>query len=123
MASIPSPTIVAATPSPLRPPSDDQIKRRAAKACLSCRHRKVRCDVVGGVPCTNCRLDGVSCVIKKSNRGRRPANANANRESSGVGETVVAAVEAVSPVEGRQASTGAGSGVPNDFFPSLYFEG
>ncbi|KAH6986501.1 fungal-specific transcription factor domain-containing protein [Ilyonectria sp. MPI-CAGE-AT-0026] len=54
--------------------SDRASKRRASKACLSCRNRKVRCDVVnGGVPCTNCRLDGVQCVTKESNRGRKPA--------------------------------------------------
>ncbi|KAJ5814265.1 fungal-specific transcription factor domain-containing protein [Penicillium pulvis] len=48
-------------------------KRRAARACLSCRNRKVRCDVVnGGRPCTNCRLDNQSCVVKESNRGRKP---------------------------------------------------
>ncbi|KAJ5648706.1 fungal-specific transcription factor domain-containing protein [Penicillium lividum] len=48
-------------------------KRRAARACLSCRNRKVRCDVVnGGRPCTNCRLDNQACVVKESNRGRKP---------------------------------------------------
>lgn len=46
-------------------------KRRAARACLSCRNRKVRCDVLsGGAPCTNCRLDSVSCVSTDSIRGR-----------------------------------------------------
>lgn len=48
-------------------------KRRASRACLSCRNRKVRCDVINsGVPCTNCRLDCVDCVVTESNRGRRP---------------------------------------------------
>ncbi|VUC23904.1 unnamed protein product [Clonostachys rosea] len=52
---------------------DAIARRRAAKACLSCRNRKVRCDVVsGGHPCTNCRLDGVGCTVGKSNRGRKP---------------------------------------------------
>ncbi|CAH0035510.1 unnamed protein product [Clonostachys rhizophaga] len=47
-------------------------KRRSSKACLSCRNRKVRCDVVrGGVPCNNCRLDNVECIIKESNRGKK----------------------------------------------------
>lgn len=51
-------------------------KRRAARACLSCRNRKVRCDVVtGGHPCTNCRLDRIRCVVKQSNRGRKPGAA------------------------------------------------
>ncbi|KAM0187493.1 hypothetical protein ACHAPI_011128 [Fusarium lateritium] len=48
-------------------------KRRATRACLSCRNRKVRCDVINsGVPCTNCRLDCVDCLVTESNRGRRP---------------------------------------------------
>lgn len=48
-------------------------RNRAPRACVSCRDRKVRCDVVvsGGVPCTNCRLDDVDCLLKASNRGKR----------------------------------------------------
>lgn len=39
-------------------------RKRAAKACLKCRRRKVRCDVTRTeAPCTNCRLDGVGCVV------------------------------------------------------------
>lgn len=34
-------------------------KRRAARACVSCRARKVRCDVVEQSPCGNCRWDNV----------------------------------------------------------------
>lgn len=47
------------------PESDDAdapqkiTKRRAARACVSCRARKVRCDVVEGAPCGNCRWDNV----------------------------------------------------------------
>lgn len=59
-------------------PSDEDaaagrvVKRRSPRACVSCHRRKVRCDVVnGGVPCTNCRLDHVDCVLKQSNRGRK----------------------------------------------------
>jgi hypothetical protein len=41
-------------------------RKRAPKACLACRARKVRCDVVvHGAPCTNCRLDGDECVVKE----------------------------------------------------------
>lgn len=55
--------------------SERPWKRRSTKACLSCRNRKVRCDVVtNAVPCTNCRLDSVSCVLKESNRGRKPGS-------------------------------------------------
>ncbi|CAH0057280.1 unnamed protein product [Clonostachys solani] len=47
------------------------VKRRASRACLSCRTRKVRCDVTNrGVPCTNCRLDTVECALTESCRGR-----------------------------------------------------
>ncbi|KAH7142207.1 fungal-specific transcription factor domain-containing protein [Dactylonectria macrodidyma] len=53
--------------------NDRASKRRASKACLSCRNRKVRCDVLsGGHPCTNCRLDKLDCIVKESNRGRKP---------------------------------------------------
>lgn len=38
-------------------------KRRAARACVSCRARKVRCDVVEGAPCGNCRWDNVEVRI------------------------------------------------------------
>ncbi len=43
-------------------------KRRAARACVSCRARKVRCDVVEGAPCGNCRWDNVTCVVQESRR-------------------------------------------------------
>lgn len=51
------------------PNSSRPVKRRASKACCSCRARKVRCDVVeSGSPCTNCRLDEVDCVVTESKR-------------------------------------------------------
>lgn len=43
-------------------------KRRAARACVSCRARKVRCDVVEGAPCGNCRWDNVECIVQESRR-------------------------------------------------------
>ncbi|KFA78518.1 hypothetical protein S40288_01479 [Stachybotrys chartarum IBT 40288] len=46
-------------------------KRRAARACVSCRARKVRCDVVEGAPCGNCRWDNVECVVQESRRRKR----------------------------------------------------
>ncbi|KAI2621728.1 transcription factor CTF1 [Hypoxylon sp. NC1633] len=46
-------------------------KRRAARACISCRSRKVRCDVVEGAPCGNCRWDGVECIVQESRRRRK----------------------------------------------------
>ncbi|KFY82521.1 hypothetical protein V500_10486 [Pseudogymnoascus sp. VKM F-4518 (FW-2643)] len=48
-----------------------RVKRRAARACSSCRSRKVRCNVVeSGPPCTNCRLDSVKCVTVRNRRHR-----------------------------------------------------
>ncbi|OQU96208.1 Fungal Zn2-Cys6 binuclear cluster domain-containing protein [Cladophialophora immunda] len=46
-------------------------KRRAGRACILCRARKVRCDaVLTGIPCTNCRLDSLACTVTKSKRHR-----------------------------------------------------
>lgn len=48
------------------------VKRRASKACHCCRSRKVRCDVVeSGIPCTNCRLDEVECIVTEGKRRRK----------------------------------------------------
>ncbi|KAL4803989.1 hypothetical protein BDV18DRAFT_162399 [Aspergillus unguis] len=39
-------------------------RKRASKACLACRARKIRCDVsVHGKPCMNCRVAGGECVV------------------------------------------------------------
>ncbi|KAI1153153.1 hypothetical protein F4825DRAFT_474930 [Nemania diffusa] len=41
-----------------------KTRKRAPKACLSCRARKVRCDVSQrGRPCMNCYLDSETCVV------------------------------------------------------------
>ncbi|KAI7762207.1 hypothetical protein LZL87_006602 [Fusarium oxysporum] len=41
-----------------------QRRKRSTRACLSCRFRKVRCDVsVRGQPCTNCHLDSFSITF------------------------------------------------------------
>ncbi|KAJ3545115.1 hypothetical protein NM208_g2675 [Fusarium decemcellulare] len=38
-------------------------KRRARQACLSCRSRKVRCDVTQQTPCDNCKWHNLDCVV------------------------------------------------------------
>ncbi|CAG9961935.1 unnamed protein product [Clonostachys byssicola] len=49
--------------------------KRAPKACLTCRRRKVRCDVSRrGQPCTNCDLDGTECVVCQRSSRRQQAN-------------------------------------------------
>ncbi|KAI1129246.1 hypothetical protein F5Y10DRAFT_238865 [Nemania abortiva] len=41
-----------------------KTRKRAPKACLSCRARKVRCDVSQrGRPCMNCYLDSEACIV------------------------------------------------------------
>lgn len=86
------------SPTPLEDlnaPAGKVTKRRAARACVryatarrdtrgfcfwftiatcsrltdcSCRARKVRCDVVEGAPCGNCRWDNVECIVQESRR-------------------------------------------------------
>ncbi|KAH8660223.1 fungal-specific transcription factor domain-containing protein [Xylariales sp. PMI_506] len=51
--------------------AQSNTRHRAPKACLRCRARKVRCDVFyRGCPCTNCTLDGETCVVTKKKRYR-----------------------------------------------------
>ncbi|KAK5207787.1 hypothetical protein LTR41_006299 [Exophiala xenobiotica] len=51
--------------------TDRIVKRRSARACQSCRRRKVRCDIlVDGVRCTNCKLDDLKCILSISKRGK-----------------------------------------------------
>lgn len=50
--------------------SSKQPVRRASKACLACRARKVRCDVTIRSPCGNCQWNGQQCVTH-ARRARR----------------------------------------------------
>jgi hypothetical protein len=46
-------------------------QRRAGRACLSCRARKVKCDVLQhGTPCQNCRINEAECLIARCRRGK-----------------------------------------------------
>ncbi|KAL5604172.1 hypothetical protein BROUX41_002153 [Berkeleyomyces rouxiae] len=71
-------------------------KRRAARACVSCRARKVRCDVVEGAPCGNCRWDNIECVVQESRRRKK--------NLSSVNGVPVPA-RRVSPAEPRQSQS------------------
>lgn len=58
------------------------VKRRAARACVSCRSRKVRCDIlVNGECCTNCSLDGLKCILVSSRRGKGDGSNRKSRSS------------------------------------------
>ncbi|KAM5369085.1 hypothetical protein ACJZ2D_009180 [Fusarium nematophilum] len=51
-------------PTNIRFARKPNCRKRASKACLKCRKRKVRCDVTRTAqPCTNCRLDGAECTV------------------------------------------------------------
>ncbi|KAI0837193.1 fungal-specific transcription factor domain-containing protein [Hypoxylon sp. FL0890] len=70
-----------------KPKSSGKMRKRAPKACLSCRSRKVRCDVSQrGRPCMNCYLDNETCVVtgraSRFRRGQRGENDNNNTHSS-----------------------------------------
>ncbi|KAJ5238786.1 hypothetical protein N7468_003405 [Penicillium chermesinum] len=60
-------------PSPERPralqPQESPHKQGAARSCLGCHRRKVRCD--RGVPCTNCAKGGFTCVYPTKERDER----------------------------------------------------
>ncbi|KAI5465060.1 fungal-specific transcription factor domain-containing protein [Mariannaea sp. PMI_226] len=52
---------------PFKLPSKRRPKlnqRRATRACLGCRARKVRCDVTRRQPCGNCQWTGQECTLK-----------------------------------------------------------
>ncbi|KAI0109037.1 hypothetical protein GGR51DRAFT_118512 [Nemania sp. FL0031] len=56
-----------------------KTRKRAPKACLSCRARKVRCDVSQrGRPCMNCYLDSEACIVtSRASRLRKGENEGA----------------------------------------------
>lgn len=42
-------------------------KKRASIACVPCRNRKIRCDIVRQAPCTNCRHFSMDCTVYSRN--------------------------------------------------------
>lgn len=108
--------------------NDRASKRRASRACLSCRSRKVRCDVVNtSVPCTNCRLDDVECVVTESNRGKRPTTLNsaapAPHPLPPPAAATVAPPPPPAPPAQSQVITPPSSNGADDYLLSLSFEG
>jgi len=50
-------------------------RKRALRACLTCRARKVRCHVtVLGEPCTNCRFNEQECIMAEGNSRKYKTN-------------------------------------------------
>ncbi|KAL4910578.1 hypothetical protein BDW74DRAFT_172052 [Aspergillus multicolor] len=57
--------------------------RRSAVACITCRHRKIRCDVsINGSPCINCQPDEKQCVVVNSRRVRRVKHQQRSHEAA-----------------------------------------
>ncbi|KAI1267608.1 hypothetical protein F5Y18DRAFT_306748 [Xylariaceae sp. FL1019] len=78
MASMTTVTVSETVEPPKTKPAH-KIRKRAPKACLSCRSRKVRCDVSQrGRPCMNCYLDSETCVVT----GRASRFRKAQREGT-----------------------------------------
>ncbi|CEF73938.1 hypothetical protein SNK03_002014 [Fusarium graminearum] len=76
-------------------------RKRATKACLKCRKRKVRCDVTRtSTPCTNCRLDGCECVVAR----RADAFPESNGPSSIASNDLLRDCEAVTTAESPASS-------------------
>ncbi|KAK6194045.1 hypothetical protein LQW54_011847 [Pestalotiopsis sp. IQ-011] len=73
-------------PQPVEPKTKPagKVRKRAPKACLSCRARKVRCDVSQrGRPCMNCYLDSETCVVTgRASRFRRSERPGENVQAS-----------------------------------------
>ncbi|KAL1838603.1 hypothetical protein VTJ49DRAFT_2471 [Mycothermus thermophilus] len=99
-------------------------KRRAARACVSCRARKVRCDVVEGAPCGNCRWDDVECIVQESRRRNptplRRKNLPYNCGPSAVGRSADAlrakSISAANPMIGAAANLSKTTFGPNGAF-------
>ncbi|RDW61597.1 hypothetical protein BP5796_11489 [Coleophoma crateriformis] len=52
-----------------RPISKRRGKKRSSRACMTCRSRKVRCNIVAhGAPCSNCLHDEIECILPLSRR-------------------------------------------------------
>lgn len=97
--------------------TETAVRRRASRACLSCRSRKVRCDVTSeGTPCTNCRLDNVACRLTVSSRGRVRAS------TGGASTGGASAPRAASSDDVGERSQRSSAGV-TDFPVALTFEG
>lgn len=64
-------------------------KRRAPRACGSCKVRKVRCDVVKtGFPCSDCRSEGYECTIPERKKRRTTVRTSSDGDEEGVAASI-----------------------------------
>ncbi|ATY61833.1 cutinase transcription factor 1 beta [Cordyceps militaris] len=98
-------------------------KRRAARACVSCRARKVRCDVVEGAPCGNCRWDNVECIVQESRRRKKSTLAasavgqNNNQAEAQIRSKTTTATTTTS--NSANVDDGPSSGISNGYMNAL----
>ncbi|KAF4334977.1 cutinase transcription factor 1 beta [Fusarium beomiforme] len=101
-------------------------RKRATKACLKCRKRKVRCDVTRtSTPCTNCRLDGCECVVARRADAfplpdRRASVVSDNADLIRDCEAVTAAASTTSPPSNPTSPADDASTVLNTLEESAY---
>ncbi|KAF5024605.1 hypothetical protein F66182_3368 [Fusarium sp. NRRL 66182] len=123
--------------SELETPVSAPLRKRATKACMGCRSRKVRCDVVHRPhQCTNCALDNAQCVVKArrtkyrkrapSVSGGRKRIAFKNTFQQATKDATFAVINSPSPSEPHQptalsnGSSDPGSGSPSACFDDLW---
>lgn len=70
-------------------------RSRAKHACKECNQRRIRCDVMDKLPCTNCEASQATCLILPSKRGRYPRNPRQSNVKQEAATATAAAVPAV----------------------------
>ncbi|UZP43535.1 hypothetical protein NXS19_011347 [Fusarium pseudograminearum] len=81
-------------------PKRQEPRKRSPKACLSCRARKVRCDVAFvHDSCTNCVLDGKKCVVSWHRRHQQRKHVGKHPASGAETETETATKAPLAPKE------------------------
>ncbi|PQM43872.1 hypothetical protein VE01_10768 [Pseudogymnoascus verrucosus] len=81
-------------------------RKRASKACLACRARKIRCDVAShSTPCTNCRISRGECIVRGRPAKYRTSKGNKQNTSTDI-PPVRSQVPPSSPPRNLSASAG-----------------
>lgn len=84
--------------------------KRARKACLTCRRRKIRCNVdAQGPPCSNCLTDGLAgCRTTESLRGKKPRSfleKEAEKSADSTPTTAAQAPDSDRPADSESSSS------------------